>query len=64
MGRKDDERWIALNNRLRQGSATTDDPVFVICPECGNEQGDMGKGVCCEECGHAPMPTGGDKAGK
>ncbi len=41
-----------------------DGPVFVICPECGNEQGDAGKGVCCEECGHAPMPTKSDeKAG-
>ncbi len=37
-----------------------DGPVFVTCPECGYEQGDAGEGVCCEECGHAPMPTGGD----
>jgi len=22
------------------------------CPECGNEQPDMGQGVKCEECGH------------
>ena len=33
------------------------EPEFVRCPECGNEQGDMGNGVCCEECGYGPMPT-------
>ncbi len=33
------------------------DPKFVECPECGYEQGDMGKGVQCEECGYGPMPT-------
>jgi len=27
------------------------------CPECGNEQPDMGQGVKCEECGHGSMPT-------
>ncbi len=30
--------------------------VFVVCPECGNEQADMGRGVSCEECGYGPMP--------
>jgi DNA-directed RNA polymerase subunit RPC12/RpoP len=35
---------------------TDDDVRFVKCPECGNEQADMGRGVACEECGHAPMP--------
>jgi ssDNA-binding Zn-finger/Zn-ribbon topoisomerase 1 len=29
----------------------------VRCPECGNEQADMGNGVQCEECGKGPMPT-------
>ena len=29
---------------------------FVECPECGNEQADMGRGVNCEECGYGPMP--------
>lgn len=29
-----------------------DDPIiFVRCIECGNEQADMGRNVCCEECG-------------
>ena len=34
-----------------------DDVVFVRCPECGNEQADMGNHVTCEECGFGPMPT-------
>ena len=34
-----------------------DDLEFVECPECGNEQADMGNGVQCEECGFGPMPT-------
>lgn len=29
---------------------------FVICPECGREQADMGVNVKCEDCG-ALMPT-------
>lgn len=29
----------------------------VICPECGHEQPDMGRGVRCEECGYGPMPV-------
>jgi hypothetical protein len=31
-------------------------PEFVICPECGNEQADMGNSVVCENCGYGPMP--------
>lgn len=28
-----------------------DDEIrYVRCVECGNEQPDMGVGVCCEEC--------------
>lgn len=30
--------------------------IFVTC-HCGNEQGDMGKNVVCEECGEGPMRT-------
>lgn len=33
---------------------------FVICPECGHEQADMGRNVACEECGGGPMPTADD----
>lgn len=32
------------------------EPQFVTCPECGNEQADMGRNVECEECGFGPMP--------
>ena len=35
---------------------TMEEPKFVICPECGNEQGDMGRNVSCEICGFGPMP--------
>lgn len=34
---------------------------FVTCPECGNEQGDMGRNVRCEECDFGPMPYYDDK---
>lgn len=30
---------------------------FVKCPECGEEQGDFGNNVSCENCGYGPMPT-------
>ena len=30
---------------------------FVRCPECRNEQADMGHNVRCEECGFGPMPA-------
>jgi hypothetical protein len=32
-------------------------PQFVTCPECGNEQGDMGRNVACDNCGFGPMPS-------
>lgn len=32
-----------------------EEDVFVICPECGNEQIYMGHNVVCENCG-ALMP--------
>jgi hypothetical protein len=38
-----------------------DDIKFVVCPECGNEQPDMGRGVKCEECGYGPMPEDEDE---
>lgn len=37
-----------------------DDVKFVHCPECDNEQADMGGNVTCEECGYGPMPTAED----
>lgn len=33
---------------------------YVICPECGYEQPDMGNNAFCEECGYGPMPTDGE----
>lgn len=33
-----------------------DGDVWVVCPECGNEQADMGSHMKCEGCGYAPMP--------
>lgn len=30
--------------------------VLIVCPECGHEQPDMGRNVCCEDCG-ATMPS-------
>lgn len=39
----------------------SDEVEIVICPECGNEQADMGHGVSCEECGYGPMPTEGEE---
>lgn len=33
-----------------------DEAPVVECPECGNEQADMGRNVSCEECEFAPMP--------
>ena len=37
---------------------TCDGEVFWSeCPKCGNQQGDMGRDVECEWCGHGPMPT-------
>jgi predicted RNA-binding Zn-ribbon protein involved in translation (DUF1610 family) len=30
--------------------------LFVTCPECGNEQVDMGRRVRCEACDYSPMP--------
>ncbi len=35
----------------------TDEIKFVECPECGAEQADMGRNVCCEECDYGPMPV-------
>jgi DNA-directed RNA polymerase subunit RPC12/RpoP len=32
------------------------EPQWVACPECGEEQMDMGRGVRCDACGYGPMP--------
>lgn len=33
----------------------SDQIPMMRCPECGNEQPDMGKGVRCEQCGAYPL---------
>lgn len=34
------------------------DPIeWVECPECGEQQADLGVGVRCEACGWGPMPS-------
>ena len=40
-----------------EGDNMGEELEFVKCPECGNEQADMGNNVACEECGFGPMPT-------
>lgn len=32
----------------------------VICPQCANEQPELGRSVKCNVCGHAPMPYFGE----
>lgn len=34
----------------------SDEIEFVKCPACGEDSPDFGANVCCEHCGHAPMP--------
>lgn len=30
--------------------------TLVVCPECGEDQADMGGNIACESCQHYPMP--------
>lgn len=39
------------------GNDRCDEHTFVKCPQCGNEQADMGNGVDCENCHFNPIPT-------
>lgn len=44
--------------KKKQQPEKNNEPVkFVFCPECGNEQADMGRNVSCEACGYGPMPN-------
>lgn len=46
-----------MREHIADGVYRDDDgEVWVVCPECGNEQADMGGNVKCEGCGYAPMP--------
>lgn len=45
------------NDREREDFEDQDNgPEFVTCPDCGNEQADMGVNVACEACACWPMP--------
>ena len=42
------------------GKRKKPEPIqYVKCPECGEEQPDMGNNVACEVCGFGPMPRPG-----
>ena len=43
--------------RKKKQKPKSEEPKFVTCPECGNEQADMGRNVKCEECGYGPIPS-------
>lgn len=32
-----------------------DEIKWMVCPDCGHEQPDMGASVACEECGEGPV---------
>lgn len=36
---------------------TPQEPAWLTCPYCGNQQTDMGKNVACEECGERMPET-------
>lgn len=45
------------NKKLPDGIEFDGHVYWCRCPECGNEQGDMGNSIRCEQCGYGPMPT-------
>jgi len=47
-----------MSNGILPDGIEFDGQVFwSICPDCGWEQGDLGRNVSCDECGYGPMPT-------
>jgi hypothetical protein len=67
-----ESRSVAKRKAVQKGEPmpeTFDDPMdpgmsppgvvdqWVTCPNCGNQQADMGASVVCEACGEGPMPT-------
>lgn len=46
-----------MSNKIKKTRKYDYPPWLVVCPECGHQQADVGKYVCCEECGYGPMPT-------
>lgn len=55
--RKSTATNLARTIKTVEALTELDSVQFVRCPECGNEQADMGRGVQCEECGFGPMPA-------
>ena len=45
------------DKQLPEGITFDGHVYWCRCPECGQEQGDMGGHVACENCGAGPMPT-------
>lgn len=45
-----------MKKDLPDGIEFDGEVYWSICPECGYQQGDMGNGIGCEECGFL-MPT-------
>ena len=43
--------------QLPEGIDFDGEVYWSTCPECGHQQGDMGNGIACDECGAGPMPT-------
>jgi hypothetical protein len=41
---------------MKDGLKKIDGEIYAVCPDCGNEQPDMGRNVKCENCGYGPMP--------
>ena len=44
-------------NKLPGGITFDGHAYWCQCPECGEEQPDMGNNIACESCGGGPMPT-------
>ncbi len=41
---------------LPDGVTFENNEFWATCPDCGNQQADMGHNVNCEACGYGPMP--------
>ena len=44
-------------NKLPDGITFDGHAYWCQCPECGEEQPDMGNNIACEKCSGGPMPT-------
>ncbi len=48
---------IEKGAELPDGIEFDGEVYWATCPDCGVQQGDLGRGVCCDNCGYGPMPT-------